>query len=88
MVTGRVPYSGSTVEVLLQHVDRSIQPVSPRKLNPEISAGFNALIEKMLAKSREDRYKTPKDLIGGIRGVLMGEPPLDRPEDPAEAPPR
>jgi eukaryotic-like serine/threonine-protein kinase len=88
MVTGRVPYSGTTVEVLLQHVDRSIQPVSPRKLNPEISAGFNALIEKMLAKSREDRYKTPKDLIGGLRRVLVGEPPLDSPQDPREAPPR
>jgi serine/threonine protein kinase len=88
MVTGRVPYSGTTVEVLLQHVDRSIQPVSPRKLNPEISAGFNALIEKMLAKSREDRYKTPKELISGLRRVLIGEPPLDRPQDPPEAPPR
>jgi eukaryotic-like serine/threonine-protein kinase len=88
MVTGRVPYSGTTVEVLLQHVDPSIRPVSPRKLNPQISMGFNALIEKMLAKSREDRYKTPKDLIGGLRRVLIGEPPLDRPQDPSKAAPR
>jgi eukaryotic-like serine/threonine-protein kinase len=73
MVTGRVPYSGTTVEVLLQHVDRSVRPVSPRDLNPEISPRFNALIEKMLAKSRDERFATPKDLIGGLRRVLGGE---------------
>jgi serine/threonine protein kinase len=88
MVTGRVLYSGTTVEVLLQHIDQSTRPVAPRDLNPKISPAFNALIKKMLAKNRDERYQTPDDLIDGLRLVQVAKRPHARPEDQSEVPPR
>jgi serine/threonine protein kinase len=85
MVTGRVPYSGTTVEILRQHVDSSTRPESPRRLNPRLGPGIEAVIEKMLAKDRDLRYASPDDLILDLRRVLVGERPEACRTDPSDA---
>jgi serine/threonine-protein kinase len=85
MVTGRVPYSGTTVEVLRQHADSSTRPEPPRRLNPRLDPGLEAVIEKMLAKDRDLRYASPDDLILDLRRVLVGERPEAPRTDPSDA---
>jgi serine/threonine-protein kinase len=64
-LTGRVPYLGGNAGVIIsKHAKEPIPDV--RRLNPKISRGASALIERMLAKRREDRHQTPKELLAEI----------------------
>jgi beta-lactam-binding protein with PASTA domain len=57
MLTGRLPFSGdSAVAVAMKHVTE--QPPAPRRLNPAIPAGLEALILRALAK---DPAQRPQD---------------------------
>jgi tetratricopeptide (TPR) repeat protein/predicted Ser/Thr protein kinase len=63
---GQLPFTGqSLVEVIMAHLQR--QAVTPRRLNPSISVGLEALILSLLAKRASDR---PSEAIG-IRKVLL-----------------
>jgi len=74
IVTGRTPFEGSSaIEVITKHLMHELQP--PDEVNPELSEGCCALIEKMMAKAREDRYATTQDLLRDIEAVQRGEVP-------------
>lgn len=54
MVTGRLPFTGTTpTEILQKH--RFSLPESPRELNPEVPRRLSQLIEQMLQKEAERR---------------------------------
>jgi serine/threonine protein kinase len=75
MVTGRVPYSGETSrEVMQKHADRAMPLVLPAELNSEISSGTDALIVKMLAWDRLERFRDPAELIRSVRELLNEVP--------------
>ena len=76
MVTGRVPYSGATPdEVMRKHVSKKAQLVPPDHINPALSGGLGGVVETMMAKDREERYRVPDDLIVDLECLLRGERP-------------
>jgi eukaryotic-like serine/threonine-protein kinase len=76
MVTGRVPYSGATPqEVMRKHVSQKAQLVPPDHINKGLSSGLGEVVETMMAKDREERYRTPEDLILDLECLLRGERP-------------
>jgi tRNA A-37 threonylcarbamoyl transferase component Bud32 len=65
MVTERPPFTGDApVETLLKHA--SEKPLAPSVLNPQVSAPFERMLLKCLAKKPEDRYPTYGDLIADL----------------------
>jgi serine/threonine-protein kinase len=58
LLTGRPPFpGGSLVQKLFQH--EQIQPPRVSSLRPEVPAGLDAIVQKMLAKQPAKRYQTP-----------------------------
>ncbi len=77
MITGRVPYDGQTPsEVMRQHVDKNTSFTPPDHINTTLSSGLGEVVETMLAKNREARYRNPDDLILDLKCLLQGERPL------------
>jgi serine/threonine protein kinase len=77
MVTGRVPYDGETpTEVMRKHVDKTTVLTPPDHLNTKLSSGLGMVVETMMAKNRENRYRSPDDLILDLKCLLAGDPPM------------
>jgi len=76
MVTGRVPYTGKTpADVMRKHVSKKALLVPPDHVNTSLSSGLGELVETMMAKNREQRYRSPEDLIPDLECLLRGERP-------------
>ena len=77
MVTGKVPYPGETPqEVMRKHVDKNSQLVPPDHVNTRLSSGLGVVVETMMAKNRDNRYRNPDDLILDLKCLLQGESPM------------
>jgi serine/threonine protein kinase len=75
MVTGRVPYEAtSPSEVMKKHLHEPLIP--PDHINTALSAGISEVIEVMMAKNRNDRYKTMDEMLIDLQAVRDGKPPL------------
>ena len=74
MVTGRVPFEGSTPSAVM-HKHLKEQLVPPDHINTALSSGIGEIIEVMMAKERDDRYLSTKELIADLEAVTAGEPP-------------
>ena len=73
MVTGRVPFEGTTpLSIVLKH--RSEPPTDPQTINAQISAGLSRIILKCLAKSRDDRYQSAAAVLEDLTAVEQGLP--------------
>ncbi|HRU04865.1 MAG TPA: protein kinase [Candidatus Brocadiia bacterium] len=79
MVCGQPPFSGDTTEVMLRQVQEAAP--DPRLVRRELSPALCALIQKLMAKRREDRPQTAREVIEDIDRVMAGQPP--RPVGPA-----
>lgn len=74
LVTGQPPFPGTKVdEVLKAQLEQELTP--PDHLNLSLSAGLGEVVEFMMAKNRQQRYRTPDDLILDLECLLNGEPP-------------
>ncbi len=72
MLTGRVPFDGSSAAVIMtMHLTEPAPSV--RALKPEISAGAEALVMRLMQKRPEDRYPDAISLIHDIERVQAGE---------------
>lgn len=71
MLTGDAVFKGSPSEVMDKHITDS--PVSLRKANPLLSEHLCLVVEKMMAKKREDRYQTASALFDDLELLRMGE---------------
>lgn len=77
MVTGQVPYGGDNpTDVMKKHVDKSVVMVPPDHLNTNLSSGLGEVVETMMARNRDLRYRTPDDLIIDLKCLLRGERPM------------
>ncbi len=77
MVTGRVPFSGDTpTEVMKKHVDKNVSFILPDHLNTNLSSGLGEVIETMMARNRDNRYRSPDDLILDLEALSQGERPI------------
>jgi serine/threonine protein kinase/tetratricopeptide (TPR) repeat protein len=61
MVTGALPFRGDTSAVIFEAI-LSRAPVAPVRLNPEVPAKFEEIINKALEKDRDMRYQHAADL--------------------------
>ncbi len=74
MVTGRVPFESSTPSgVMHKHLKEPLTP--PDHLNTALTAGCGAMIEKLMAKDREERYATARELLEDLDLLDRGLPP-------------
>jgi len=69
LYTGHLPFTGSDKEVLQAHLDQA--PIPPRDLNPHISLIMEHVILKLLAKSRQDRYVSARQVWGVLKNLVV-----------------
>ncbi len=61
------------------HRGDELEPVRPRKLDPQIPVDLETVVLKALATDRDERYLTAEDLAADLRRVLEGRPTVARP---------
>ncbi len=81
MLTGVLPFQGTTTEVVLKHLQSP--PVPPSMLRPDLPlpAKLDALVQRMLAKQPGERFSDAyhlADELSGLLGELQG-PRASRP---------
>ncbi|HON44632.1 MAG TPA: serine/threonine-protein kinase [Planctomycetota bacterium] len=70
MVTGQAPYSGSASMVIKKHIKENIP--SPLEIDPTLPESVCFVIEKMMAKSPDDRYQTYEELKEDLLAIKEG----------------
>ena len=73
LATGQTLFPGSDDAAAMEMQVRAKAP-NPRTLNPELSIGFCALVEKMLAKDRDRRQKDWFEVRRDIEAARLGIP--------------
>jgi serine/threonine protein kinase len=73
MVTGSLPYDGSSSAIMEKHIRARIP--DPREINPAVPDALCQIIEKMMAKKPEDRYQDFHDLFEDLDLVKAGLAP-------------
>lgn len=74
MLTGELPFDADTpIGIAMQHVNGTPNP--PREVNPEVPAGLNAVVVKLLQKDPEDRYPSDEALIEDLERIARGGSP-------------
>jgi tRNA A-37 threonylcarbamoyl transferase component Bud32 len=68
MLSGKLPYSGSPMDVIMQH--RKGNPVPIRDINPLVPEDVVALVSSMMTIEPEDRLQTMVDVRDSIRKLL------------------
>src|SRR5262249_22209574 len=66
MVTGITPYVGTTAAAVMVKV-LTEPPQSLKKLRPDVSAGFTALIDKLMQKDPTKRFQTAAEVAEAIQ---------------------
>ena len=79
MATGQAPFGGrSTAEVFAALLMKDPPPVS--SLNPAMPKALDPMIAKLLAKDREQRYRSAEELLADLEAVSrLGFAPLRSP---------
>ncbi|MGL4419304.1 MAG: serine/threonine-protein kinase, partial [Gemmataceae bacterium] len=71
LVTGRPPFGGNTTQKLIQHQMK--EAPSLLELDKTVPEELAAVVEKMLAKKPEQRYRTPAEVIGALAPWLSDD---------------
>jgi len=64
MLLGRTPFEGKAKAVMVKHI--SEDPTAPREADPDISEAMQAIVQRLMRKRPEDRFQSPRELIGAI----------------------
>lgn len=73
MLTGQVPFTGSSaLSILQQHVNAP--PVRPSELNPAISTPVEQVVLAALEKDPQERFRTPRAMAHAYRQALQQSP--------------
>ncbi|MBX3190769.1 MAG: protein kinase [Labilithrix sp.] len=77
LLTGRTPFTADTpLAVVLKHITENPQP--PREIYAGVHPGLEEVAMKGMAKDRDARYQTARDMRNAIRATLEGRPaPVD-----------
>jgi len=74
LLAGKMAFGeGSAAQKLIWHQMRQPEPVS--MIRREVPAKVQAVLEKMMEKSPDDRYQTPAEVVEALRPLLPGPVP-------------
>ena len=72
MLTGHQPYEADTpMAVAFKHITDPVPDI--RLVNPGLPSDVDTVIQKAMAKSKDDRFATATDLITSLRAVASGQ---------------
>ena len=75
LVTGRPPFEADTPSAVMhKHLKHPLKP--PDHINTALSVGVSEVIEVAMAKKREDRYASTRDMLEDLRAVQSGQQPM------------
>jgi len=66
MATGRLPFPGDTIAVVLDGILNRV-PEPPTRLNPALPPEFDTLVRKAIEKDRGVRYQSAADLVADLK---------------------
>jgi len=73
MLTGRPPYRGGTAASILErHVKQAVP--DPSALRSDVTPDLKVVIERLLAKNRDDRYATPTEVVYDLDAIEQDKP--------------
>jgi serine/threonine protein kinase len=75
LLTGQLPFMAENISSIIMKI-LTDTPSPPSTYNPEISPALDAIINKAMAKSVEERYQTAAEMGRDLSRVLSGEPGL------------
>ena len=74
LVTGHPPFEGdSPSAVMHKHLKQALVPAD--HVNTALSTGVGEIIDVSMAKKREERYQSTKDMLEDLKAVRRGENP-------------
>jgi serine/threonine protein kinase len=73
LLTGRVPYPGSSVDKLLAHASAPVPEL--HLVTGPAPPAVSAIIARLMAKRPEDRYQTPREVTDALLALRPGETP-------------
>ncbi|MHB1312036.1 MAG: serine/threonine-protein kinase [Gemmatimonadaceae bacterium] len=71
LLTGQLPFNGSAIEMLHAHMTDPVP--SLRALRPELPAGVEAIVQKMLAKAPAERWPSLREAEKAFRAMVADE---------------
>jgi hypothetical protein len=72
MVTGRQPYEADTpMAVALKHITDPVPHIL--NANPKLPPGMDMVIQKAMAKDRDERFASSKEMTDALHAVMRGE---------------
>ena len=75
LVTGRPPFEADTPSAVMhKHLKQPLKP--PDHINTALSAGVSEIIEVAMAKKREDRYASTRDMLEDLKLLQSGQSPV------------
>ncbi|HKJ26520.1 MAG TPA: protein kinase, partial [Anaerolineales bacterium] len=74
-LTGKPPYQAdSAMSLLMMHVNDPIPDL--KEINPEVPAALVSVVEKALAKDKEDRFQSAAEFARALRSIDLTQPDL------------
>lgn len=65
MLTGERPFEGQSITTIMYKIVHE-EPTPPRALDSSIPPGLSVIVQRMLAKSPEERYQTGAELVTAL----------------------
>lgn len=73
LLTGRPPFLAETpLAVVLKHISETPEP--PRTIYPGVHVGLEAVCMRALAKAKEERFQTARDMRAALKAAIEGQP--------------
>jgi len=75
LLTGVAPFDAPRPEDFLTLMQNIVvkAPEPPSRINPEVPASLDAIVDRALRKNADERYPTAEDLAGALRAALQSD---------------
>jgi eukaryotic-like serine/threonine-protein kinase len=73
LLTLQPAFDADNAQHFLRQIERD-DPPAPRRVNPQIPADLETIVQKAIAKQRESRYQTAEEFAEDFRRFLDGRP--------------